>query len=201
MAAREREGDRWFGRAESIRRATCDRFRNFKHVQRLLCHTFCRLSPPVCSLSYSTRFTDAALFLRSVSTHAHHPDQLNAEEYETLDNFEDDLKLMADEAKEVRDRLKADLAAAEAHAAALERGAAAAGAAESGVVVGGGAAGGSGSGGGGGGANGGRGGGDDAGLRRALMEVDRATNRLARAATAVDMACFLRDAALSFLLE
>jgi len=139
------------------------------------------------------------LFPVNLETRHMHPNQLNAEEYETLDHFEDDLKLMAEEAKEVRDRLKADLAAAEAHAAALERGVAAAGAAESGVVVGGGVAGGGG--GSAGGANGGRGGGDDGGLRRALMEVDRATNRLARAATAVDMACFLRDAALSYLLE
>ncbi|CAN0481275.1 unnamed protein product, partial [Ectocarpus sp. 12 AP-2014] len=115
-------------------------------------------------------------------------DKLNAEEYVTLDDFEEDLKLMAEEAKEVRDRLKANLARAETNASALEgaRGAAA------GEVVGGGAPGGAGR---------GSGGGDDVGLRRALMEVDRATNQLARAATAVDMACFLRDAALSFLQD
>ncbi|CAN0476987.1 unnamed protein product, partial [Ectocarpus sp. 12 AP-2014] len=115
-------------------------------------------------------------------------DKLNAEEYVTLDDFEEDLKLMAEEAKEVRDRLKANLARAEANASALEgaRGAAA------GEVGGGGAPGGAGR---------GSGGGDDMGLRRALLEVDRATNQLARAATAVDMACFLRDAALSFLQD
>ncbi|CAM9878639.1 unnamed protein product, partial [Ectocarpus fasciculatus] len=119
-------------------------------------------------------------------------DKLNAEEYVTLDDFEEDLKLMAEEAKEVRDRLKANLARAEANASALEgaRGAAA----SEGAAGGGGAPGGAGRG-------SGAGGGDDVGLRRALMEVDRATNQLARAATAVDMACFLRDAALSFLQE
>ncbi|CAM9966821.1 unnamed protein product [Ectocarpus fasciculatus] len=119
-------------------------------------------------------------------------DKLNAEEYVTLDDFEEDLKLMAEEAKEVRDRLKANLARAEANASALEgaRGAAA----SEGAAGGGGAPGGAGRG-------SGAGGGDDVGLRRALMEVDRATNQLARAATAVDMACFLRDAALSFLQD
>lgn len=117
-------------------------------------------------------------------------EQLNAEEYGTLDEFEEDLKLMADEAKEVRERLKADLAQAEAHAAELES--AAAGAAGDGGVPGAARAGG------GGGAGGGS---DDVGLRRALMAVDRATNQLSRASTAVDMACFLRDAALSFLQE
>lgn len=122
--------------------------------------------------------------------------QLNAEEYGTLDDFEDDLKVMAEEAKEVRDRLKANLARTEADAAALESAAAAAAAAASAerAAVGGG--GGSSS-----GVAGGRGGGDDVVVRRALMDVDRATNQLARASTAVDMACFLRDAALSFLTE
>ena len=118
--------------------------------------------------------------------------QLNAEEYGTLDDFEDDLKLMAEEAKEVRDRLKANLADAEAYAAAQESAAAAA-SAESGAVVGGGGS--------SGGAAGGRGGGDDASVRKALMGVDKAANQLARASTALDMACFLRDAALSFLTE
>ena len=111
----------------------------------------------------------------------------------TLDDFEDDLKLMAEEAKEVRDRLKANLAAAETAAAAVERDAAAVASAESGAVAGG--AGGS------GGVAGGRAAGDDGGVRKALMAVDRATNQLTRASTAVDMACFLRDAALSFLTE
>lgn len=114
--------------------------------------------------------------------------QLNAEEYWTLDEFEDDLKLMAEEAKEVRDRLKVDLADAEANATAAERVAA-----ESGAVLGGG--------GGSGGAAGGRAAGDDGGVRKALQKVDKATNQLTRASTAVDMACFLRDAALSFLTE
>lgn len=120
--------------------------------------------------------------------------QLNAEEYGTLDEFEDDLKLMAEEAKDVRDRLKANLARAEAHTADLEGAAAAAAAStEGGAVAGGGGS--------SGGMAGARGGGDDVGLRRALMDVDRATNQLSRASTAVDMACFLRDAALSFLTE
>lgn len=122
-----------------------------------------------------------------------------------MDEFEGDLKLMAEEAKEVRDRLKADLARVEARAAALESGGAAVAAAtpattpagaESGVTVGAG-----GSGGGGSVPGRARGGGDEAVLRRALADVDKATNQLARAATAVDMACFLRDAALSFLQE
>lgn len=99
---------------------------------------------------------------------------------------------MAEEAKEVRDRLKANLARAETNATALES---ARGAAAGESAGGGGAPGGAGRG------SGGGGNGDDVGLRRALMEVDRATNQLARAATAVDMACFLRDAALSFLQE
>lgn len=108
---------------------------------------------------------------------------------------------MAEEAKEVRDRLKADLARVEAHAAALEKGGSAAAATAAGTestsAVGSG-----GSAGGGGSAPGGaRGGVDDVALRRAQSEVDKATNQLARAATAVDMACFLRDAALSFLQE
>lgn len=118
-----------------------------------------------------------------------------------MDDFEGDLKLMAEEAKEVRDRLKADLARVEARVAALEHGGAAAAAAaiaagaESGAIVGA-------SGSVGGGVPGGaRAGGDDVALRRALSEVDKAANQLARAATAVDMACFLRDAALSFLQE
>lgn len=112
----------------------------------------------------------------------------------TLNDFEDDLKLMAEEAKEVRDRFKANLARAEADAAALESAAAAAAtSAESRAVVGGGGS--------SGGTAGGRGGGDDMGLRKALMSVDKATTQLVRASTAVDMACFLRDAALSFLTE
>lgn len=110
-----------------------------------------------------------------------------------MDDFEDDLKLMAEEAKEVRDRLKADLAHAEAHAAALES-AAAAPPSDSGAVVGGAGGGSS------GGVAGARAGGDD-GVRKALIAVDKATNQLARASTALDMACFLRDAALSFLTE
>ena len=101
-----------------------------------------------------------------------------------MDDFEDDLKLMAEEAKEVRDRLKVNLAEAEAHATALERAAAEASAAESGPVVGGGAA-----------------GDDGTAVRKALVAVDKAANQLARASTALDMACFLRDAALSFLTE
>ncbi|CAN0227050.1 unnamed protein product, partial [Scytosiphon promiscuus] len=133
-------------------------------------------------------------------------EKLNAEEYGTLDEFEDDLKLMADEAKEVRDRLKADLARAEAHAAELESGGAGPGAAAgtaagtaavTGEGGGAGAPGGARSGGGGGAG----GGSDEVALRRALMAVDRATNQLSRASTAVDMACFLRDAALSFLQD
>ena len=125
------------------------------------------------------------------------PTQLIAEEYVTLDDFEEDLKLMALEAKEVRDRLKADLANAEARARDFslaegvlpEDGEAAASAANvaSGPMCAGG-------GGGGGAAR------SDAG-RRALMDVDRITGQLGRAAAAVDMAYFLRDAALSFLQE
>ena len=104
---------------------------------------------------------------------------------------------MALEAKEVRDRLKADLANAEARARDFslaegvlpEDGEAAASAANvaSGPMCAGG-------GGGGGAAR------SDAG-RRALMDVDRITGQLGRAAAAVDMAYFLRDAALSFLQE
>lgn len=103
-----------------------------------------------------------------------------------MDDFEEDLKVMAQEAKEVRDRLKADLARAEAHATALTNGTGGEDA-EAGAA-----------GGGGGGSV--SGGGGDA-ERRALLEVDRVTGQLGRASTAVDLACFLRDAALSFLQE
>lgn len=106
---------------------------------------------------------------------------------------------MAREAKEVRDRLKGDLARAEANAAAI--GAASApvtrssSSGETDVMAGAsGAAAGVGA-----GAAVAGGGGDDA--RRALIEVDRLTGQEARAASAVDLACFLRDAALSFLQE
>lgn len=137
--------------------------------------------------------------------------QLNAEEYVTLDDFEEDLKLMASEAKEVRDRIKGHLAHAEGRARAFclaegvlpddgETTAAAAAAAGAGGAAGtatANAASGSMFAGGGGGGGGVR---SDAG-RRALMDVDRVTAQLGRAAAGVDMACFLRDAALSFLQE
>lgn len=121
----------------------------------------------------------------------------------TLDDFEDDLKLMAQEAKEVRDMLKANLAHAEARAKALSladgvppedgeatAGGAAAGAASATSVAGG-----------GGGAGSVSGVVRSDAVRRALMDVDRVTAQLGRAAAGVDMACFLRDAALSFLQE
>lgn len=130
--------------------------------------------------------------------------QLNAEEYLTLDDFEDDLKLMAQEAKEVRDRLKADLASAEAHAAALESGTTVAASSSTSDIAGSAAE-----------ADedqavstavvlvtGGEKGEVDGLVKRAaMMAVDRITGQLGRASTAVDMACFLRDAALSFLQE
>lgn len=135
---------------------------------------------------------------------------------------------MAEEAKEVRDRLKANLGRAQVEAAALGDGPSPAlpsappGAPRSAVAVAGAVigaavagedgmpppsagvsvAGGGGGGGGGGGvssSSAGVGGGDV--LRRALMEVDRVTGQLGRASTAVDLACYLRDAALSFLQE
>lgn len=122
----------------------------------------------------------------------------------TLDDFEEDLKLMALEAKEVRDMLKANLVHAEARAKALsladgvppeEKEAAAGGAAAAAATAT------SVAGGGGGGVGGVPGVvRSDAG-RRALMDMDRVTAQLGRAAAGVDMACFLRDAALSFLQE
>ena len=129
--------------------------------------------------------------------------QLNAEEYLTLDDFEKDLKLMASEAKEVRDRLKVDLARAEAEAAAVGAGSArvtrSSSSADVDVATGpAGTATGSGTGAVTGAATA-VGGGDAE--RRTLIEVDRVAGQVARASTALDLACFLRDAALSFLQE
>lgn len=147
---------------------------------------------------YST-ITSTSFHVACVNSYlSHQYSQLNAEEYLTLDNFEEDLKLMAREAKEVRDRLKEDLTRAEANAAAIGAAsapvtrssssgetdvAACASGAAAGVGAGTAVA----------------GGGEVE--RRALIEVDRLTGQVARAASAVDLACFLRDAALSFLQE
>ncbi|CAN0407516.1 unnamed protein product [Ascophyllum nodosum] len=130
-------------------------------------------------------------------------EKLNAEEYLTLDDFEKDLKLMASEAKEVRDRLKVDLARAEAEAAAVGAGSArvtrSSSSADVDVATGpAGTATGSGAGAVTGAATA-VGGGDAE--RRTLIDVDRVAGQVARASTALDLACFLRDAALSFLQD